>query len=159
VSIVETQDEIFMRVVGNLVADPILHDDGKGSKVCICKIASNPPARRWNPRTNEPIPDKERNKTRSIMQLKFTKTGEAEEFAEKYRAGDRVIIEGNAISKEVPKMCFSHKENRLIPCIVDVDGDGKNIEHVMESRLSVTVSLCLPVYIKSENRNSRSASA
>lgn len=156
---VENQDEIFIRVVGNLIADPLLHDDGKNGKTCICKIASNPPAKRWNPRTNEPISDKERNKTRSIMQLRFVKAAEAEDFAKKYKAGDRVIIEGDAISKEVPKMCYSHKEKHLIPCIVDVDGDRKNIEHVMESRLSINVSLCLPVYRSTEEEELRTASA
>jgi hypothetical protein len=156
---VENKDEIFMRVVGNLIADPVVHDDGKGNKVCLCKIAANPPARRFHPVTREPIPDKERNKTRTIMQLKFVKTGEAERFAEGYKAGDRVQIEGDAITKEVPKMCFSNKENHWIPCIVDVDGDGKHIEHIMEGRITLTVSRCIPIYRNIESQETRSNSA
>jgi hypothetical protein len=148
---VENNDEIFVRVVGNLITDPILRDDGKGNKICLCKLASNPPAKRFNPRTNEPISDKERNKTRTIIQLVFTRTGEAERFMESYQAGDRLEITGDGITKEVPKMCYSHKEKKWIPCIVDVDGDKQHIEHIMEGRMTITVSRCIPIFRNSEN--------
>jgi len=134
----EDHDEIFVRIIGNLVSDPQLPKNAK-RKRCFCKLASNAPARRYDRRTGQKIPDKERNKTRTIFHLTVEDNKATDRFMQDFKSGDRVIIEGYCITKKRQKMSYSQKSKCWIPCIIDIDGDQQNIEHVMEDQFHVTV--------------------
>jgi single-stranded DNA-binding protein len=127
-------DQFDAIIVGNLVSEPRLTEDEEGNKVCWCSVATNPRARKIDLKTGKEMNAEARNKRRSFVELKITKTAAAEKFAEALGEGDRVRLEGEMGTKKVEKSFWSKKQQKQVPAKVDVDGDGKNIQDVYEER-------------------------
>jgi hypothetical protein len=134
------RDEFWVKIVGNLITDPKLVEDDEGNKICYCRVATNPRARKVDPNSGETLSNEERNKLRTFADLKLRKTAAAEKFFEYLHAGDRVWIEGEGGTKKQPKMYWSEVEGAYTEVQVDVDGDGKNPQTIMEDRLVIRVS-------------------
>jgi single-stranded DNA-binding protein len=133
-----TQDRFEATLVGNLIAKPTLVENEDGSKVCLCRVATNPRAKRFDNRTGKEIPAAERSKYRSVVDLKVVKQSMAERFAEFLQSGDRVILEGHLGTKKIRKGIWSPKEQKLVSVTIDIDNDGQSIE-IMEDRLVMWV--------------------
>lgn len=133
------KDEFFVKIVGNLIADPKLAEDEEGNKVCYCKIATNPRAKKVDPRTGKVLSDKERTRLRTFAELKIPRTAAAEKFFSMMSNQDRVWIEGEGGTKRVPKMVKSAEDDKWYEYQIDVDGDGKNLQTLTEDRLVVRV--------------------
>jgi hypothetical protein len=133
------KDEFYVKIVGNLITDPKLAEDEEGNKVCYCRIATNPRAKKVDPRTGKTLTEKERTRLRTFAELKIPKTAAAEKFYENLRDKDRVWIEGEGGTKRVPKMLWSEEEGRYTEYLVDVDGDEKHYQPLLEDRLVIRV--------------------
>ena len=133
------KDEFFVKIVGNLTANPKIASDEEGNKVCYCRIATNPRAKKVDPRTGKTLSEKERCRLRTFAELKVPKTAAAEKFYAVLQDGDRVRIEGEGGTKRVPKMVKSEEDGRWYEYQIDVDGDGKNLQTLMEDRLVIRV--------------------
>lgn len=133
------KDEFFVKIVGNLIADPKIAQDEDGNKVCYCKIATNPRAKKVDPRTGKVLSDKERHRLRTFAELKIPKTAAAEKFFNSMRDQDRVWIEGEGGTKRVPKMVKSKEDGCWYEYQIDIDGDGKNLQTLTEDRLVIRV--------------------
>jgi single-stranded DNA-binding protein len=131
------RDEFYVRIRGNVVQDPKLVGDNES--VCVCKIATNPRARRVDPRTQEEIPDEKRNATRTFLDMRFERPAMAAKFAENIHKGNRIWIEGEAETSRREKLFWSDKEQDWVPVTVDIDGDGKRLEQIIEERIVVRV--------------------
>jgi single-stranded DNA-binding protein len=130
------KDEFTVSIIGNLVSKPKLVEDEEGNKVCYARIATNPRARKIDPQTNEPVSNEVRNRLRSIVELKVTRTAAAEKFDELLKVGDRVWINGEAGTRQVPKYFLFPEENKWYQVSVDIEGEKVD---VMEDRLIVRV--------------------
>lgn len=133
------QDEFTTTIVGNLIAEPNLVEDENGNKVCYCKIATNPKAKKFDLKTGKEMSPEERNKRRSFVELKIPKTAAAEKFAQLFAVGDRAYLKGELGTRKVKKAFWSDKDERYISLQVDVDEDGKNIQEVYEDRIMMWV--------------------
>lgn len=135
------QDAFKTEIVGNLTSDPVLVEDdsGSGNKVCYCKVATNPMAQKYDLRTGRELTPEERNKRRSFVELKITKTAAAEKFAEMFRKGDRAQLKGQCGTRRVEKAFWSEKDEKYLTVQVDVDNDGKNIQNIWEDRIMMWV--------------------
>lgn len=133
-----TQDRFEGTIVGNLIAKPILVKNEDGSKVCLCRIATNPKARKFDSEGKE-ISHTERSKFRSIIDVKVMKQNMADKFYEHLQIGDRVILEGNLGTKKIKKGVWSPKEQKLVSITVDVDNDGQSVQEILEDRLIMWV--------------------
>jgi hypothetical protein len=128
------QDQFDAIIVGNLVAEPKLVEDERGNKVCYCTVATNPKARLIDLKTGRKKNPEDRNKRRSFIDLKITKTPAAEKFAKMFSEGDRIRLEGQIGTKKVAKLFWSEKQQKLVPGKVDIDRDGKQVQSVYEDR-------------------------
>jgi hypothetical protein len=133
------RDEFYVKIVGNLITDPKIAQDEDGNKVCYCRIATNPRAKKVDPRTGKVLTDKERHRLRTFAELKIPKTAAAEKFFDNMSAGDRIWLEGEGGTKQVPKMLWSEEEGRYTEYMVDVDGDEKHYQPLLEDRLVIRV--------------------
>lgn len=133
------KDEFYVKIVGNLVTNPKLAEDEEGNKVCYCKIATNPRAKKVDPRTGKPLSKEERTRLRTFAELKIPKTAAAEKFFNMMTQWDRVWVEGEGGTKKVPKLLWSEEEQRKTEYLVDVDGKEENYEPLMEDCLVVRV--------------------
>jgi hypothetical protein len=134
-----SKDEFYVKIVGNLIADPKLAQDEEGNKVCYCKIATNPRAKKVDPRTGKTLSEKERTRLRTFAELKIPKTAAAEKFFASMSNQDRVWVEGEGGTKRVPKMVKSEEDGKWYEYQIDVDGDGKNLQTLSEDRLVIRV--------------------
>jgi single-stranded DNA-binding protein len=132
-----TQDRFEATIVGNLIAKPTVVENEDGSKVCLCRVATNPRAKRFD-RDGKEISHAERSKYRSVVDLKVVKQSTAERFSEFLQLGDRVILEGNLGTKKIRKGIWSPKEQKLVSVTIDVDNDG-GTQEIMEDRLVMWV--------------------
>jgi|GEM_PF-5438814 len=128
------QDQFDAIIVGNLVTEPRLTEDESGNKVCYCTVATNPKARLLDLKTGKKNNPEARNKRRSFVGLKITKTSAAEKFAKMFSEGDRIRLEGQIGTKKVAKLFWSEKQQKLVPGKVDIDRDGKQIQSIYEDR-------------------------
>jgi hypothetical protein len=149
------KDEFSITMIGNLIADPKLIEDEDGNKVCFCRIASNPRARKVDPKTGKAIPDEERNRLRTHADLKIRSSEAAEIFYQTFKKHDRVWIKGEGGTKKIPKMYWSEVDQQYTPCEVDVDSDGKNVQLVTEDRLVIRVRRFMPVSINVHTETER----
>jgi single-stranded DNA-binding protein len=133
------RDEFWVRIIGNLIKKPKLVEDDDGNKVCYCKIATNPRARRFDPKTGQKMTEEERNNLRTIANIKITKGSTAERFSELFDQGDRVWIEGEGGTRKVLKKFWSEEEGKYISIKLDVDENGKNLEEITEDQLVIRV--------------------
>ena len=133
------QDQFDAIIVGNLVSDPNLIEDEDGNKICFCRVATNPRAKKFDPKTGRELTPEERNKRRSFVELKITSTAAAEKFAELFVEGDRLRLEGEIGTRRVEKGFWSKKEGRFVSVNIDVDDDGKNVQDVYEGLLLMWV--------------------
>jgi len=133
------RDELTVRTIGNLISSPKLIEDGEGNKICYCRIATNPRARKFDKETNRELTKEERNRSRTIAELKITNTAMAELFHRNMNIRDRVEIVGEGGTKQVEKLFWSNKNQDWVTLTIDVDEDGKNIQTIMEDRLIVYV--------------------
>lgn len=133
------QDDFTSTIVGNLISEPNLVEDDNGNKVCYCKIATNPKAKKFDLKTGRELSPEERNKRRSFIELKIPKTAAAEKFAQLFSLGDRAYLSGELGTRKVKKAFWSDKEEKYISLKVDVDDDGKNVQEVWEDRLMMWV--------------------
>lgn len=131
------RDEFWVKIRGNAVQDPRLV--GENESVCICKIATNPRARRVDPRTQEEIPNQERNATRTFVDLRIERPAMASKFAELIQSGDRIWVEGECETRRSKKLFWSDKEQAYVPVVVDIDEDGRRMEQMVEERLVMRV--------------------
>jgi single-stranded DNA-binding protein len=132
------QDQFDAVIVGNLVSDPNLIEDEDGNKICFCRVATNPRAKKFDPKTGRELTPEERNKRRSFVELRL-KSGAAERFAELFVEGDRVRLEGEIGTRRIEKGFWSKKEGRFVSVNIDVDDDGKNVQDVYEGLLLMWV--------------------
>lgn len=129
-----SRDRFDATIVGNLMADPFLSEDKGGNKFCSCKVATNPRARKTDPRTGRETHPEERNKRRSIIELRISDTSKAERFAKGFSEGDRVWLEGEIGTKTAEKTFWSSKQQKRVSVKADVDGDGKNMQDIHEKQ-------------------------
>lgn len=133
-----TQDRFEATIVGNLIAKPTVVENEDGSKVCLCRVATNPRAKRFDHDGKE-IPAADRSKYRSVVDLKVVKQSLSERFADFLQIGDRVILEGHLGTKKIRKGIWSPKEQKLVSVTIDVDDDGQSSQEIMEDRLVMWV--------------------
>lgn len=128
-----SQDRYYGEIVGNLVSDPKLFEDLDGNKVCYCRIAVNPKAKKLDPRTKQVLSEEERNLRKAYIDLKIPKSAMAEKFAARLKKGDRVSVTGEMGNRKVEKLFWSKKENTFVSVTVDIDEDGQNCQKVYEN--------------------------
>jgi single-stranded DNA-binding protein len=133
------QDQFDVIIVGNLISEPSIIEDEDGNKVCFCRVATNPKAKKFDQRTGKELTPEERNKRRSFIELKITKTSAAEKFMQMFSQGDRIRVEGEIGTKRIEKAFWSKKEGKSISVTVDVDDDGQNVQEILEDRMVMWV--------------------
>jgi single-stranded DNA-binding protein len=132
-------DELFVKTIGNIVQEPKIVTDAAGNKICCSKLATNPRAIRYDPRTGQRVPDDERNEHRTFVELRILKPSAAEKFSKLFRKGDRIWVEGEAYTIQIPQLFRSNKRKALVSLKVDIDEDGKLVETIMQDRLALKV--------------------
>jgi hypothetical protein len=132
------QDTFNVEATGNLISTPTLVEDAEGNKVCYCRMATNPNAKKYT-EDGEEVSREDRNKTRAILDLKITNTAMAEIFHDFFNIKDRIHVKGEGYTRQVEKKYWSPKQNSYIPISVDIDEDGQNVVTLMEDRLVIRV--------------------
>jgi single-stranded DNA-binding protein len=133
------KDTFEVKIVGNLITDPKIAQDEEGNKVCYCRIATNPRARKVDIRTGKVLTDTERHRLRTFADIKIPKTSAAEKFFDNMRAGDRVWIEGEGGTKKVPRKIWSEEDQAYVNFEVDVDGRNEHFEVITDDQLVIRV--------------------
>jgi hypothetical protein len=130
------KDKFEVKIVGNLVADPKIAQDEEGDKVCYCKIATNPRAKKIDKRTKKVLTDKERKRLRTVAELKIANSNMAEKFFAGLQDGDRIWLEGEGGTKRVNQKFKSKKDGSWGEYEVDIDGETQVIkENVLVVRV------------------------
>lgn len=133
-----SRDKFEVDVIGNIVREPKLVQEN-GIYIARSRIACNPRAHKIDPKTGDIVPDEKRKERRTFIELRVDKTSIAENFYSNITLNDRVWVQGECETINIPKLFHSNKENKLIPIKVDVDEDGKNIVLMTEERLLMHV--------------------
>lgn len=144
------QDSFKGKIVGNLISDPSLVDDDNGSKICLCRVATNTKGRKFDPKTGRELRPDERHKYRSVVELRIVKPAVADKFAKLFKYGDRVTIKGEFGTRKVKKSFWSEKDREYVNIQVDVDNDGQNIQDVWEDQLVMVVDEFAKIVLSSE---------
>lgn len=133
-----TRDEFQTRIVGNVVLQPQLIQEGK-TLAARARIATNPRAKKYDPRTGSRVPDEKRKRRRSFVELHVGKPAMAEKFYQLIHLDDRIWVEGECETISIPKLIYSPQRGELTPVQVDVDNNG-NYQTVMEDRVLLHIT-------------------
>lgn len=135
----KNQDAFTATIRGNLISEPNLVEDEEGNKVCYCKIATNPKAKRFDPKTNRELTAEERNKRRSFVELKIPRSAAAVKFHALFKKGDRAELVGELGTRREEKVFWSEKAQKYVTVKVDIDNDGKNVQEIYEDQIMMWV--------------------